>query len=199
MTETGKKQINQETAIIIALIALACGFLGGVVFSAFKATSVSHQHSAGQTQKKPPAVSQQQIDSIMALEQQVAANAENVSAWTQLGHLYFDTNDFQNAIRAYSKSLELSPNNPNVLTDLGVMYRRNKNPQKALESFKKAAGLDGKHEQSRFNIGVVLLYDIQDKPGAIAAFEDLLKANPSALAPNGQPITQVIKELREER
>ncbi len=199
MTSTGKKQVNQETVIIIALVALLCGFLGGVVFSAFKTSPTSsHQHSDHQTQEKQPAMSQQQINDIMALEQKVAADPQNVVAWTQLGHLYFDTQDLENAIRAYTKSLELAPEQPNVLTDLGVMYRRNGDPEKALETFSKAAEVDGRHEQSRFNKGVVLLYDFNDKEGAIAAWEDLLKINPAALSPSGDPIKDVIAKVREE-
>jgi hypothetical protein len=62
--------------------------------------------------------------------------------------------------------------------------------------FSKAATIDPNHEQSRFNKGVVLLYDFQDRAGAIAAWEDLLQANPAAASPNGQPMGEIIADLR---
>ena len=125
----------------------------------------------------------------------MAINPTNADAWKQLGNVYFDTGNSAKAIRAYEKSLELSPGNPNVLTDLGVMYRRNGQPGKALEAFNEAIAIAPSHEQSRFNKGIVLLNDMNDREGAIKAWEDLLKVNPSATAPNGQPLSEAIKSL----
>jgi cytochrome c-type biogenesis protein CcmH/NrfG len=129
------------------------------------------------------------------LEQEVASNPTNVEAWTQLGHVYFDTDNPAKAIRAYEKSLELSPDDPNVLTDLGVMYRRNGEFEKALASFDRAITIAPSLEQPRFNKGVVLFYDLKDREGAIKAWEELLKINPNASTPNGQPLSEAIKNL----
>jgi cytochrome c-type biogenesis protein CcmH/NrfG len=188
--------------LIVALIALVIGFLGGIFYSAFQTgTTGSVQTASGpaqapqQQQQSQPNLSNEQAKSILSLEQEVAINPTNVDAWTQLGHVYFDTGNFAKAIRAYEKSLELSPGNPNVLTDLGVMYRRNGQPGKALETFDKAIAIDPSHEQSRFNKGIVLRYDMNDREGAIKAWEDLLRVNPSATAPNGQPLSEAIKSL----
>jgi tetratricopeptide (TPR) repeat protein len=112
-----------------------------------------------------------------------------------LGNVYFDTNNVPKAIRAYEKSIELSPNNPNVITDLGVMYRRNGQPDKALEAFEMAIAVSPGHQQSRFNKGIVLRYDLNDRDGAVKAWEELLKINPNATAPNGQPLSEAIKNL----
>jgi cytochrome c-type biogenesis protein CcmH/NrfG len=190
--------VKKETMFIVALITLVIGFLGGVFYSAMQSGPAERV----QTTSAPPQQSQQQSGltneqarNILTLEQEVAANPANVDAWTQLGHVYFDTNNPPKAIRAYEKSLELRPNEPNVLTDLGVMYRRNGQPEKALETFDKAMSIDPSHEQARFNKGIVLRYDMNDREGAIKAWEELLKINPNALAPNGQPVSEAIKSL----
>jgi cytochrome c-type biogenesis protein CcmH/NrfG len=191
--------VKKETMLIVALIALVVGFLGGIFYSALQSgptgsvqtTSVPPQ----QQQQQPPGLTREQASDILRLEQEVAANPTNVGAWTQLGHVYFDTNNPAKAINAYEKSLELRPDEPNVLTDLGVMYRRNGQPVKALEVFDRAMALDPRHEQSRFNKGIVLRYDMNDREGAVKAWEDLLKINPNAMAPNGLPVSEAIKSL----
>lgn len=193
--------VKKEMMLIVALIALVIGFLGGIFYSAFQTGPTGSVQTASapagppQQQQSQPNLSNEQARNILSLEQEVAINPTNGDAWTQLGHVYFDTGNFSKAIRAYEKSLELSPDNPDVLTDLGVMYRRNGQTEKALASFDRAIAIAPNHEQSRFNKGIVLRYDMNDREGAVKAWEDLLRVNPSAMAPNGQPMSEAIKSL----
>jgi len=191
--------VKKEFTLIVALIALVVGFLGGVFYSALQSSPTGNvQTTSGlppQQQQQQGGLSNEQARNILSLEQEVAVNPTNLNAWTQLGNVYFDTNNFPKAIRAYEKSIELSPNNPNVLTDLGVMYRRNGQLDKALEAFDRAIALSPRHEQARFNKGIVLRYDMNDRDGAVKAWEELLKINPNATAPNGQPLSEAIKNL----
>jgi cytochrome c-type biogenesis protein CcmH/NrfG len=189
--------VKKETMLIVALIALVIGFLGGVFYSALQSgtTGSVQTASAPPQQQQQPGLTSEQARTILALEQEVAANPTNADAWTQLGHVYYDTDNPAKAIIAYEKSLELRPNDPNVLTDLGVMYRRSRQPEKALAAFDQAMSIAPNHEQSRFNKGVVLRYDLNDREGALKAWEELLKINPNALAPNGMPVSEAIKEL----
>ena len=190
--------VKKETMLIVALIALVIGFLGGVFYSALQSGptgSVQTASAPSQQEQQQPGLTSEQARTILALEQEVAANPTNVEAWTQLGHVYYDTDNPAKAISAYEKSLELRPNDPNVLTDLGVMYRRSRQPEKALAAFDQAMSIAPNHEQSRFNKGVVLRYDLNDREGALKAWEELLKINPNALAPNGMPVSEAIKEL----
>ena len=131
-----------------------------------------------------------------ALEDEVERNPANAGAWIQLGHLYFDTDQHEKAIQAYEKSLELSPGNTNVITDLGIMYRRSGNPKKAVEMFERVIELDPKQENARFNKGIVLLHDLKDQEGAVAAWEGLLEINPVAMAPNGQSVDELIQQYK---
>jgi cytochrome c-type biogenesis protein CcmH/NrfG len=193
--------VKKETMLIVALVALVVGFLGGIFYSAFQSGPTGSVQTSSapprppQQQQQQPSLSNEQARNILSLEQEVAVNPTNVDAWTQLGNVYFDTQNFAKAIRAYEKSLELSPNNPNVLTDLGVMYRRTGQPEKAVDAFDRAMAIAPNHEQSRFNKGIVLRYDMNDRDGAVKAWEELLRVNPNAVAPNGQPISEAIKNL----
>jgi len=76
------------------------------------------------------------------------------------------------------------------------MYRKNGQPKKAIEAFETAMKIDPSHEVSLFNKGVVLMHDLDDRPGAIQAWEELLKLNPFAKTPDGQLIAGIIKNYK---
>ena len=97
------------------------------------------------------------------------------AAWSQLGHLYFDTGQLAPAIEAYRSSLGLDSRQPDVWTDLGVMYRRNGEPQKAIECFDQALNINQHHEIALFNKGVVLMHDLERQQGGY-----IRMGNPSA-------------------
>ncbi len=196
--------VKKETLIYALLIGFGIGFITGAVFAVYKlAPSTPHEHPTQQAQpqqvdQNTGELDQQTSAAIANLEAEVTKNHDNVEAWTQLGHLYYDSSQVEKAIKAYTHSLTLHPDNPDVLTDLGVMYRRNKQPQKALESFEKAHSINPAHELSRLNKGIVLLYDLNNPEAAIAAWKDLLIVNPQVKLNNGMPLQQAIDEIRKQ-
>jgi tetratricopeptide (TPR) repeat protein len=66
-----------------------------------------------------------------------------------------------------------------VRTDMGIMYRKKRDYDRAIAEFKKAAETDPRHVNSRYNLGIVLLHDKQDIKGAIKAWEDYLRVEPT--------------------
>lgn len=193
--------VTKQTLYIVAGIAVLVGFMGGVVFSSLQSESYPvAQNNRGTA--PPPATAQQggvtaqQASQILALEQRVASNPADANSWVQLGNTYFDASRFDKAIRAYTKYNELQPGNANVLTDLGVMYRRNGQPQDALSAFDSAIMADPRHEQARFNKGIVQMYDLGDIQGAITSWTELVTINPGAIAANGTPISQIIADAK---
>lgn len=188
--------IKKETMWLFVLAALATGFVAGIIFSVYKSPTSQPTGSATQ-QNQPQTTSQNDSTAaILALEKEVLINPTNVEAWTNLGNYYFDSENFEKAIQAYQKSLTLSPNNANVLTDLGIMFRRSGKPNDAITSFEKALAIDVNHPSARFNIGIVKLYDLGDQDGAIKIWEELVRINPDAKAPNGQPVSEVITAIK---
>lgn len=186
----GSDYVKKSTVYGVALICLAIGFFVGVIFSIYRSgPTIPQQASVPPVQADPTAGRSQELD---ALIRETSQNPNNVSAWTDLGNLYFDTNQFDKAIWAYQKSLELQPNNPNVITDMGVMYRRKGQPEEAVKAFDRAISIDPKHEVSRFNKGIVLLHDLKKPQEAIRAWEELLKVNPFAMAPGGKSVDELL-------
>lgn len=193
--------VKKETMWLVAFIALVVGFLGGVVFGVYKTSSDKpiQKSMISQPAEKAQSVSVESAAQIFQLEKMTKENPDDATAWASLGNLYFDTGNHQKAIEAYTRSLALNPNNANVITDLGVMYRRSGQPNKAIESFDKAAKIDPKHETALFNKGIVLMHDLNNLDGAIQAWQELLKRNPAATSPSGQPVKDLVERMKENK
>ncbi len=187
--------VKTSNLYLIVMIALAVGFLGGVVFSSYRTSTIaSVPGSAGVASPAP--MTQQQGQALAALIQATQTTPDNVNAWTQLGHFYFDSGQPDKAIQAYEKSLELDGSRPDVWVDLGVMYRRNGDPTQAVKCFDRALAIDGRHEVALFNKGIVLMHDIKDSEGALKAWETLVEVNPNAQTPNGQSVRSMIDQVK---
>lgn len=213
-TQTLKGYVKTSNMYLIALLTLSIGFLGGVLFSSYRLAAITPApQSVGPPQGMPGGASppqgmpgsassaqvpltKEQSDTLAALVEATKTTPDNVQAWTQLGHLYFDTGRFEKAIDAYEKSLALDSNRPDVWTDLGVMYRRSAKPDKAIASFDRALSINNRHEVALFNKGVVLMHDLNDRNGALAAWEALVKINPDAKSPSGQTISAMVAALK---
>ncbi len=193
--------VQMQTMGVAVVVALLVGFLGGVIYSSIHGGGQPAPQTAGAPtgggQPPPAGIDTQQAGAtILALEQKVAANANDAEAWVQLGNIYYDTNNFAKAIEAYNRYLALQPNNANVLTDLGTMYRNNGQTKEAVASFDRAMAVDPKHVQAPINKGVVLMNDLHDYKGAVAVWQKLVDANPSVTAANGMPVSQLIEEAK---
>jgi cytochrome c-type biogenesis protein CcmH/NrfG len=169
--------MKKET-IVFAVVALIVGVLGGVIYSNWQRDTAQPAAGGG----APPAAAgvplvnyQQQINTLEGI---VAREPENRNAWVQLGNNFFGSDQPIKAIEAYDKALALGPDDPNVITDQGTMFRRVGWYDRAIANFKRAAELDPNHVQSRYNLGVVYRYDLQDFPSAVEAWESFLALNP---------------------
>ena len=185
--------MRKETALLIALLALAVGFFGGVFFGIYKSGPTVAGAPAGM-----PTAPRELPAQAAALEKETRQNPSNVAAWIELGNLYFDADQYEKSIQAYRKALELKPDNADVWTDLGVMYRKAGRSDEAVKAFDQATSVNPKHEVSRLNKGIVLLHDLQDPAGAIRAWEGLLEINPVATFPGGMSVDQMIQQLKKQ-
>src|SRR4030042_5836352 len=186
--------MKKETVILMVVIALLVGFAIGATVGILYMINKGEKGVEGvATVQKPqiaprgaPALAPPARDSIevasqiKTLKEIVKKDPKNLPAWVELGNLYLDTDQPNEAIEAYSRYLAVKPNNPDVRTDLGIMYRKLGQFDKAIEEFRKAAQNDPKHVNSRYNIGLVLLHDKQDIKGAIKAWEEYLKVDPNS-------------------
>lgn len=182
--------MKKETVILIVVIAFLTGFITGATVAILKGTKGAEKAAMAQKPQMaqeaappsaPPGPSPAEVASkIQTLKEIVKKDPKNLPAWVEMGNLYFDSSQPNEAIEAYSQYLALKPDNPDVRTDMGVMYRALGNFDRAIEESRKAAQSDPKHINSRYNIGIVLLHDKQDIKGAVKAWEDYLKVDPNS-------------------
>jgi cytochrome c-type biogenesis protein CcmH/NrfG len=189
-----KGYIKTENVILLVLLGVAVGFVGGVAFSVYRSSGQMPATADSQNAAMP--LPPEKRAAIADLSKQTQNDPKNVSAWTELGHLYFDTGQPRLAIEAYEKSLALDPDRPDVWTDLGVMYRRVGEPAKAVEMFDRALSLNPSHEIAMFNKGVVLMHDLQDSKGAMESWQKLVMTNPEAKTPDGQSLKDLLEQMK---
>jgi len=179
--------MKKETVILAVVIAFLAGFVSGATVAILRGKrNVQNTAMTQQPQMAPqpaPAPAPQGpspmevASKVQVLKDIVKKDPKNISAWVELGNLYFDSDQPKEAIEAYSQYLAIKPDNADVRTDMGIMYRKSGDLDKALAEFRKAAEIDPKHVNSRYNIGIVLLHDKQDIKGAIKAWEEYLKVD----------------------
>jgi len=182
-------------------ILIGSGFIAGLVVGVIIMNFTGSGGSGGSGAPAPITGEQQQGPDRVRLSREIAQAEEivkkdpgNYQAWVQIGNDYFDLGEAQKSVDAYAKALAIKGDDPNVLTDQGVMYRQLKEFDKALAVFRKAAAISPTHMQSRKNIGVVLMHDLNDPKGAVAAWEDYLRIAPND--PDAENIRRSIEELK---
>ena len=197
--KNGPAQQGNKNQMVIYCIIFIIGFLAGVAFTVFKSNHAAPAAVSTADNQPPHAHDDETQQAILNLEAEVTANPKNFQAWTRLGNLYYDTEQPPKAIGAYLKAIELHEADANLLTDLGVMYRKANQPQKAIEYFDLARQKDSSHLPSRFNKGIVMMYDLNDPQGAIASWEELLRIDPQAKASSGEFIHDMIDRIKTEQ
>jgi cytochrome c-type biogenesis protein CcmH/NrfG len=185
--------VKSENVIWFVVASLLVGFVTGVAFGVYKSGTIADPHESAPSADLD-VERQQAIDTLKA---QTEKNPQDLAAWVDLGHQYFDANLPEEAIGAYETALAIDPENANVWTDLGVMYRRSGRPDKAVEAFDRAMAIDPTHEISRFNKGIVLFHDLKDEKNALVAWESLLALNPNAKSPGGQTVRELVDHIKE--
>lgn len=114
-----------------------------------------------------------------ALEERVKNNPADVDALVQLGNLYMDHGQYQQAIGYYQNALKLQPKDPNVRTDLGTCYFNTGDSKRALAEFDTVLKENPNYAQTLFNVGVVQSQGLQNYKAAIEAWQKLLDTNPN--------------------
>jgi cytochrome c-type biogenesis protein CcmH/NrfG len=186
--------------IVMAAVTLTVGLLLGYLLRGSAPTATTSQVAATETAGAPAApaapgatasgmpnghpqltleqmkqMADKKAETLMA---KLKTNPKDAETLNQLGILYKATHQFKAAEGYYEKSLEIDPENVNARTDLASCLYFTGDVDGALAQLNKALTYDPKHAGALMNIGIIKWKGKNDAPGAIAAWQKLLKLNP---------------------
>ena len=96
-----------------------------------------------------------------------------------VGNIYYDTQNYAEAISYYEKSLAQDPKATDVRTDMATAYFYSGDPDKALAEFDVVLKQNPNHANALFNQGMVRWKGKMDVAGAVASWKKLLQVNPN--------------------
>jgi len=176
-------------SVICLLIGVAMGYLVRGSAPTQPSTAIAPQSPVGgngmsaagggpAAQPTPEQLKQMADTQAQPLLAQLKIDPNNASLLYQIGNLYYDAQQYPEAVKYYENSLNISPNATDVRTDLGTAYHLMGQPDKAIQEYDQVLKIDGKHANALFNEGMVKWQDKMDMSGAIAAWRHLLETNP---------------------
>lgn len=170
-------------AVICLVVGVAIGYL--VRGSASPVATDAHNHEAapagmGSNQQPTPEqmkhMAEKQAEPLMA---QLKDRPNDPQLLYQIGNIYYDTQNYPDAIAYYQKSLAQNPNLTDVRTDMATAYYYSGDVDKALAEFDTVLKQDPKHANALFNQGMVRWKGKMDITGAVASWKKLLETNPN--------------------
>lgn len=186
-------------AAIVSLVAgLIIGFFGGTAYQS-RHTSSAPSSAAGQpsqTQALPENhPSKETIDQIVRLRDRAEKDPNDKEARVQLGNIFYDLGQHEQAIKWYAAALELDPKDVNIRTDMGTAYHFMGNQDRALQEFNVSLSITPNHPQTLQNMGWVK-YTQKDYKGALEAWNTLLQKHPDFQ--NAAQIRKQIEQVKAE-
>jgi tetratricopeptide (TPR) repeat protein len=179
------------------LFGLIAGWIIGSQQGVARGPAAAPQAAAAQTGGAGSGTSRAAVldqTQVTALKTVAARETSNAAPRVELGNLYFDAEQYDEAIKWYGDALKISPNDVNVSTDLGISYYYSNQPDKALEQFTHSLTLDPKHGKTLLNVGIVKAFGKQDLDGAAAAWQEVIKIAPNSS--EGQAAKRALDSLQ---
>jgi len=126
--------------------------------------------------------------------QQLKAEPNNASLLANVGDVYYDGQQYRDAVTYYDRSLKLQPGNTSVRTDMGTAYWYLGDADRAIREFQTVLKTEPTKANTLLNLGVVEWQGKMDAAAAIAAWQKLLDSNPNY--ENKEQVQQMIAQAR---
>ena len=172
----------RKDSVVFGVAGIFFGLLVGWIIGSQQATGVAPQAApAAQAQSAPARQAPPPLDESAAAALKVTADRNPSDAETRvlLGNMYFDAEQYPEAVSWYEAALKVNPKHVNASTDLGIAYYYSNQPDRALAQFDRSLALDPKHSKTLLNQGIVRAFAKQDLAGAEKAWLQVV-----ALAPD---------------
>ena len=188
----------------MAGICLAIGLALGYLFRG----SASRPDPIRQAAQTPVALgAQPQMPSLEDMKHMADKKAEpllaklktdpnNSSLLNQIGTLYKATHQFKEAAGYFQKAIDADPKNTAARTDLASCLFYQGDADGAISQLQQSLRYDPKDANSLFNLGMIRLQAKNDPSGAVAAWQQLLKSNPTLAAEKKAAVEKLIAQAR---
>src|SRR3984957_9424931 len=116
-------------------------------------------------------------EALRELNAAIENGEETPEVFAAKGHIQFEREQYDDAIKTYEKLLTLAPRHATANFNLGICYEKLGRWQEATDAFTKALEVDPQREEARLGVGFCLLHQKKPDP-AIACFDKFLARQP---------------------
>jgi tetratricopeptide (TPR) repeat protein len=113
----------------------------------------------------------------------------------KVANLYYDGQQYPDAVKFYERAVNIQPQNADVITDLGTSFWYTGDADKASTEFQTALKYQPGRASTLFNLGIVRWQGKKDPNGAVQAWEELLLKNPNF--PEKQKLKEFIERAKQ--
>jgi len=189
-------------ATICLLIGLAVGYLlrgsqSPNSASASAPAPAPTPHAQGQQMPSMEQMKQMGDKAAEPLLAKLKTDPNNADLLAQIGNVYKSTHQFKDAAGYYESSLKINPNNVPIRTELASCLYYSGDPDGALSQLQQSLQHDPNDANSLFNLGVIRWQAKKDSRGAVAAWQQLLNANPKLEEAKRAQVEKMIADARQ--
>lgn len=172
---------------LLAALSLVIGLVAGYLLLGSGAGKTAKSAATAAAPKMPAGHPPMTMEQMKAMADRKAAplleklktNPADAATLTQLGALYSSAHQFPQSAECYRKALESDPKNLGTRTQLASSLYYNGDVDEALKQLQLVLNTDPKNANALFNMGMMKWKGKDDAPGAVAAWEELLRSNPN--------------------
>ncbi len=103
-------------------------------------------------------------DALRELNTAIEKGEETPEVFTAKGHIQFELEQYEEAIRTYEKLLALAPRHSTANFNLGICYEKLGRWQDAAHAFQKTLDADPRREEAQLGLGICLLHLEKPEP-----------------------------------
>lgn len=188
-------------AIVSLLIGIAVGYLlrgssaGPISSPAPQAQAGPAAATMGAGQVTPEQLKRMADKQAEPALNQLKAKPNDPALLVQVANIYYDAQQFKEAIAYYTHALEGTPSDTNVRTDMATAYWYLGDADRALTEFDRVLKQEPRKTNALFNRGIVRWQGKMDVKGALADWEALLKTDPNY--PERPKVEQMMAQARQ--
>jgi len=208
---TAGESLQPARVYTLAALSLAVGLFAGYLLPVPQSTVASKPPVASTTPKSPhggavtghmPSLEDLKVmadKQAQPLLDKLKTDPRNGALLVQVGAIYHSTHQFKAAAVYYQRAVEAEPKNVAYRTKLATSLFRSNDVDGAIQQLNQGLAIDPKDANSLFNLGVIRLQGKQDAKGAIQAWRQLLKSNPTLAADRRAAVEKMIADAQAEQ